>query len=417
MSLKFNHQLMRILHTSDWHLGKHLNNFPRHPEQQEVLEEICEIADVENVNAIVIAGDLFDTFNPPTESTELFYKTLKRLTNNGNRVVLAIAGNHDSPDRIEAPDPLARECGILFAGFPNSKIQPFELESGLKVIYSEEGFISLKLPGIDVPLRILLTPYANEFRIKTFLGEENPEKELRMVLQKRWEELANKFCDSSGVNILLSHLLIIHKGDELPDEPEDEKPILHIGGAQVIYTENIPQQIQYTALGHLHRKQTITSHTAPVIYSGSPISYSFSEANQKKYVIIADIEPGEPAEIREIELKKGKRLLRKRSENMVEAVEWLKGNQNSLVELTMATNSYLTAEDRKKLYAVHEGIVSFIPDVQNKNEWIRSTLTDIDLNKNMEDLFKDYFKHAKGQEPGKTMMDLFKEVLSEEEAQ
>ena len=102
---------------------------------------------------------------------------------------------------------------------------------------------------------------------------------------------------------------------------------------------------------------------------------------------------------------------------MEEAVEWLKGNQNSLVELTMATNSYLTAEDRKKLYAVHEGIVSFIPDVQNKDEWIRSTRTDIDLNKNMEDLFKDYFKHAKGQEPGKTMMDLFKEVLSEEEAQ
>jgi len=70
---------MRILHTSDWHLGKHLNNFSRHSEQQDVLEEICEIADREEVNVVIIAGDLFDTFNPPTESTELFYKTLKRL--------------------------------------------------------------------------------------------------------------------------------------------------------------------------------------------------------------------------------------------------------------------------------------------------------------------------------------------------
>jgi exonuclease SbcD len=408
---------MRILHTSDWHLGKHLNNFSRHSEQKEVLEEICGIADREDVNAVIIAGDLFDTFNPPTESTELFYKTLKRLAKNGDRAVIAIAGNHDSPDRIEAPDPLARECGILFAGFPNSRIAPFELESGLRIIHSEEGFICLALPGIDAPLRILLTPYANEFRLKTFLGEDNPEKELRIVLQKRWEELAGKFCNSAGINILLSHLLFINKGEELPEEPEDERPILHVGGAQAIYTENIPQEIQYTALGHLHRKQMVTSVPAPVIYSGSPLSYSFSEANQKKFVIIVDINPGEMAKTREIELTKGKRLLRKRSENMDEAVEWLKDNQDCLVELTMATETYLTAEERKKLYAVHEGIVSFIPDVRNKGDWSDETQKDIDLNKSMEGLFRDYFVHAKGQEANETILNLFREILSEEGVQ
>ncbi len=66
----------------------------------------------------MVSGDLFDTFNPSTEAIELFYKTLKRLTAGGHRPVIAIAGNHDSPDRIEAPDPLARECGIIFAGYP-----------------------------------------------------------------------------------------------------------------------------------------------------------------------------------------------------------------------------------------------------------------------------------------------------------
>ena len=72
------------------------------------------LAEEHNVDAVLIAGDLFDTFNPSTEATELFYRTVHRLSKNGSRAVVAIAGNHDSPDRIEAPDPLARECGIIF---------------------------------------------------------------------------------------------------------------------------------------------------------------------------------------------------------------------------------------------------------------------------------------------------------------
>jgi len=405
---------MKLLHTSDWHLGKHLNSYSRHSEQQEVLQEICEIAEREQVNAVIVAGDLFDTYNPPTESTELFYKTLKRLSNNGRRAVIAIAGNHDSPDRIEAPDPLARECGIIFAGYPNSVVPTFELESGLKVLQSHEGFISLALPGVDEPLRILLTPYANEFRLKTYLGREDSEEELRTVLQQSWQQTADRCCDSKGVNILLSHLLIMRKGDELPEEPDDEKPILHVGGAQVIYTENIPLQVQYTAIGHLHRKQKFSSQSGPAVYSGSPLSYSFSEANQNKYVVVIDISAGKPAVTSEIELTKGKRLLRKRSETMAEALGWLGENPTSLVELTMATETYLTAEERKRLFAAHEGIVSLIPDVKNRGEVTGSSKHTIDLSKGMEDLFSEYFKHAKGQEPNDNILKLFKEVLSEE---
>ena len=372
---------MKLLHTSDWHLGKYLNNFPRHTEQEEVLQEICEIADREKVNAILVAGDLFDTYNPPSESTELFYKTLKRLSNNGSRAVVAIAGNHDSPNRIEAPDPLARECGIIFAGYPNSVISPFELDSGLKVTQSEEGFINLVLPGIEESLRILFTPYANEYRLKTYLGCEDQEEELRVILQEKWKHLAKNNCDNKGINILIAHLLFMKEGDILPEEPEDEKPILHVGGAQVIFTENIPRQIQYTALGHLHRKQKVNSVTTPVVYSGSPLSYSFSEANQKKFVIMVDLQAGLPAKINEIELTKGKRLLRKRSENMEEAIGWLTENPDSLVELTMATETYLTAEERKQLYAAHEGIVSLIPDVKNRNEWMRYLASTLNIPK------------------------------------
>jgi exonuclease SbcD len=133
------------------------------------------------------------------------------LTNGGRRPVIAIAGNHDSPDRIEAPDPLARECGIIFAGYPNTLVPLFELETGVKITNIEEGFIELMIPGKDFPVRIMLTPYANEFRLKQFLNAEDSDSELRKVLQNHWQNLADKYCDNKGVNILISHLFMIKK--------------------------------------------------------------------------------------------------------------------------------------------------------------------------------------------------------------
>ncbi len=311
---------MKILHTSDWHLGKRLEHFSRLDEQKEVLQEICSIADEENVDGVVIAGDLFDTFNPSTEAVDLFYKTLKRLADNGRRAVVAIAGNHDSPDRIEAPDPLARECGIIFSGYPNTTIKPFQLESGLAVTNSDNGFIEIKLPDSEIPLRILLTPYANEFRLKTYLGCNNSEEELRELLGQKWSELANKYCDDKGVNILLTHLFVVKKGEKMPEEPEDEKPILHIGGTQAIYSENIPSQIQFTAIGHLHRKQEVSGGNSPVLYSGSPLAYSFGEANQDKFVLILETQPGQETQYKPVKLQYGKNVVRKKFEDVELAV-------------------------------------------------------------------------------------------------
>lgn len=406
---------MKLLHTSDWHLGKRLDDFSRLEEQQAVMNEICEFADRENVDAVLVAGDLFDTFNPPTEAVDLFYKTLKRLAGNGRRPVIAIAGNHDSPDRIEAPDPLARECGIIFAGYPNSTVVPFELESGLKVLQSDEGFMEIQLPQTSIPLRILFTPYASEYRLKTFLGQENSEEELRTILEQKWQNLAEKYCNEKGVNVLVSHLFVVKKGDELPEEPEDEKPILHVGGAQAVYTDNIPKKIQYTALGHLHRMHCVDEKPCPVYYSGSPLSYSFAEANQEKYVLIVEVEPGKAAKVHELELGSGKRLLRKRAAGLEEALSWLTENQDVLVELTLVTDTFLTAMERRQLNAVHKGIVSIIPEVSNTESSIGGRQKQIDLSRSMEDLFRDYFKHEKGQEPNNDLMNLFTEILAEDE--
>lgn len=379
------------------------------------MNEICEIANSEDVDIVVVAGDLFDSFNPPIEAVDLFYKTLKRLTNGGQRPVIAIAGNHDSPDRIEAPGPLARECGIIFAGYPNSVVPLFELETGLKVIRSEKGFIELQLPRKSFPVRILLTPYTNEYRLKSYLGSEDSEAELRNVLQEKWQLLCNSFCDNNGVNILVSHLFVIKNGGPVPEEPEDEKPILHIGGAQAIYSENIPNQIQYSALGHLHRMHKVDDSQSPVYYSGSPISYSFSEANQKKYVVLVDVTPGEIANVREVQLTTVRPLLRKRAYGVEEALEWLNDNSNALVELTLVTDSFITAKDRRMLNAAHNGIVTIIPEVQNSDSFEDNNRNQIDLTQDMESLFTKYFTQIKGQSPNDDIMNLFREILAEED--
>ena len=147
------HITMKILHTADWHLGKRLDTFSRLEEQREVLQEICDIADREAVEVVIVAGDLFDNFNPSSEATELLYSTLHCLSNNGKRAIIAIAGNHDSPERIEVPDALARACGIIFVGYPNTEIKSFHTQSGIEVTKTDKGFLELKLPESPFPLR------------------------------------------------------------------------------------------------------------------------------------------------------------------------------------------------------------------------------------------------------------------------
>ena len=406
---------MKILHTADWHLGKRLNAFSRLEEQREVLDEICEIADREAVDAVIVAGDLFDNFNPSSEATELLYSTLHCLSNNGKRAIIAIAGNHDSPERVEVPDALARACGIIFTGYPNTEIKTFRTQSGIEVTKTDAGFAELKLPNCTFPLRLILTPYANELRLKKDLGVEDSEDALRIHLQNHWQQLADKYFDNEGVNILVTHLFFMKKGGEIPEEPEDEKPI-NVGGASAIFSENIPTQTQYVALGHLHRYQIIDKKPCPIIYSSSPLAYSFAEENQTKYVVILNAEPNKPIDYQPITLAKGKKLLRAKFENIDEAVAWLEANADALVEITIVSESYLEMNDKRRLQDAHSGLVQIVPEIKSqKNGGVEGTK--IDLSMGMEELFNAYFKQhkvGKGQEPSEGLMAMFKEIQGEE---
>lgn len=400
---------MKILHTADWHLGKRLDRFSRLEEQILVMEEIVQIADEQKVDLVLVAGDLFDNFNPGVEAIELFYKTLKRLSLNGKRPVIAISGNHDSPSLIDAPDPLARECGIILIGHPKAKVHPFELEN-FKITTSVDGMIELTLKNHNFPIRILHTAFANEMRLKEYFGE-NKEDALNQVLADNWKTIADEFCDAKGVNILMTHLYMNKRGTPVLEEPDGEKPI-KIGNADLIYSDTIPPQIQYTALGHLHAFQNIGTKEKPVVYSSSPLCYSFSEAGQTKYVSIIDVEPNRDASYEKVALKKGKPLVRKTFDDVEKAIEWLSENQNTLIELTLESETYLKAEERKMLYNAHHGIVHLIPKVKNQ-KFPESQQSEINLNQDIRSLFKDYFKSKNNaQEPNEDLLNLFNEILN-----
>ena len=405
---------MKILHTADWHLGKRLETFSRHEEQVAVLDEICQIADREAVDAVIIAGDLFDVFSPPNESSELLFRTCKRLANNGLRAVIAIAGNHDSPERIEAPESLARECGIVFSGFPHTVVPTFSLPTGLALTQSDQGFIELQLPNFFYPLRLFLTPYANEYRLKQYFHHEKTEDNIRQILSEQWSDLAKTYADTEGVNLGVAHLFVMQRDGEMPVEPDDEKPI-NVGGASAIYTDCFPKELQYVALGHLHRQQEISRKPCPIVYSGSPLAYSFNEDNQDKYVMLLEAEPFQPIRFQRIKLENNKKLLRGRFENLDDALVWLAENPNDLVQLTMVSNTYLNSLILQQLRAAHKGIVEIRPEIQDENA--NDIANNIDLNKSIDELFFDYFKREKNQEPNEDLKQLFKEVLAVEIAE
>lgn len=403
---------MRILHTADWHLGKRLDNFNRHEEQVRVLEEIIEIANEQSVDVIIIAGDLYDSINPPLDSQALFFKTLKRLTKDGKRPVIAIAGNHDSPDRIDSPDPLAKECGIIFIGKPKADVGLIEINDSFKIDISAPGFFQLLLPE-HPPLRIFHTAFANEQRWQQYLGTDKAQA-LNEALKDHWHNLAEQYANERGINLLVTHMYMMQYGGEELSEPEGEKP-LKLGNASIVYTNSIPAQIQYTALGHLHQYHNIGTVNQPIVYSGSPLAYSFSESNQKKFVIIVEAQPNMPVTYEKVTLNNGKTLFKKTFDSIDECADWLTNHPDCLVELTIKTDTFLTPQDTKRLKDIHDGIVFIIPVITNSEVKNMEPKQEIDLTKDVMSLFVDYFKYKhNGVAPNDAMLDILKEIIAED---
>ncbi|MFW5852031.1 MAG: metallophosphoesterase family protein, partial [Bacteroidota bacterium] len=257
----------------------------------------------------------------------------------------------------------------------------------------------------------IVAPFANEQRMKeAFISEES----IGLVdsLQNFWRDIARKYCDKSGVNILVGHHLMLPVSDEEIQEPDNEKPIQAI--SELLPTGIVPPEIQYVALGHLHAQRTV-SHSPLSVYSGSICSYSFSEAHQKKYVSIVHCEAGKEAEIEQIELFQRRELHRVTSASIEEAREWLEKHQNCYVELSIHTDMFISPADIKSLHDVHDGIIYLIPLVNQQEGENGDVVQDFSQTRSIDELFSEYFISKTGTEPNHEILSIFNEIRSNSE--
>ena len=150
-----------------------------------------------------------------------------------------------------------------------------------------------------------------------------------------------------------------------------------------------------------------------MLYSGSPLSYSFAEANQQKGVLLLEFQPDKTLEIKKILLTSGRPLLRKRFEDIETAASWLAEHPEAIVELTLAMEEYLSAREKNRLLEINPDVF-IVPELRGKLLEDKNTGHKIDLSQSVEQLFRDYFEFTKGLAPDEAVINIFKEVLAEE---
>lgn len=398
---------MRILHTSDWHLGRNLEGRSRLPEQEQFIDELVDIVTREDIQIILVAGDVFDTYNPSAEAENLFYDTLERLSDNGKRAVVAIAGNHDSPDRLHAANPLALRHGISLLGYPAEVLPVGMAPGGVKRLLTGPGWMELAVPGCDSKAIIYTLPYPSESRLNEVFTEKLDEESGQIAYSERVSRLfneADQVFRADTVNLVVAHLFA--RGGL---ESESER---QLGGALAVSPQAMPKGAHYIALGHLHRPQQVNHMPQTCRYSGSPLSFSFSEADQQKEVVLIDVTPGSLAKTCPINLSCGKALKRWRASSLAEARLWLAepSNLEAWVELEIMVDQPLEISELVELRKAHSGIITIrpiFPELNNDHEALRR-LAEMPLIER----FKLFFERERGLAPPENLVEFFLEMVN-----
>ena len=258
---------MRILHTSDWHIGHRLYEQPRIEEHRQFLNWLLAIIKEKEVDVLLVSGDIFDTALPSSEATDLYYQFLFRLYRETHAHAVITAGNHDSPLRLAAPREFLRMGRIHVVG---------EIDSDPDVIVLQNGKSTVAIAAV---------PYLSENEILPHVSlETNVEKTERY--REAIKQLYQRYVDQMPreiPKILMGHF-VIHGGEESGSER-----IIQIGGARAVHIGDLPAGIDYMALGHLHRPQSLRGASYPIQYAGSPLPMTFKEASHDKKVYLLDL--------------------------------------------------------------------------------------------------------------------------------
>ena len=266
----------RVLHTSDWHLGKTLNDQPRDEEHARFLDWLLHVIGEHAVDLLIVAGDVFDSANPPQSAQAQYYDFVSALFRQGGCAMVVVGGNHDSPGQLEAPNEVLRALGVHVLGF-----LPESPQARLVVLPSQE----------NPRLVVAAVPFLRDRELRmgqSGQGVTDIQRERLAGITQRYAETAEAAAEwnEKGVPVLATgHLMVIGASSS------DSEREIHIGGLGAVERDIFPEAFSYVALGHLHRPQC-TGGSENVRYSGSPIPLSFSEAHDRKEVRLLDFAHG-----------------------------------------------------------------------------------------------------------------------------
>jgi exonuclease SbcD len=267
---------MRLLHTSDWHLGHRFHGRMRYEEQACFLDWLLEQIQIHAVEVLLVAGDVFDTTTPGSRAQGLYYRFLHRLAGSGCRHVVIIGGNHDSPSLLEAPRELLRQLDIHVIGMIDD--QP---DKELLLLKDTNG--RPELVGCAVP-------FLRDRDIRSASAAETLEekaRQLREGIHNHYRQICDKAeqvrqeIDPDLPLVAMGHLFVAGGRTQEGDGVRE----LSIGGLDRIEGSSFPDSIDYLALGHLHIGQMVAGNPTRR-YSGAPLPMSFSEAGQTKQVLL-----------------------------------------------------------------------------------------------------------------------------------
>ena len=260
---------MKLIHLSDIHLGKRVNEFSMLEDQAHILKKILAVVDEEKPDGVLIVGDVYDKSVPSTEAVQLFDDFLVRLAER-KLPVFIISGNHDSPERLSFANRLIDAAGIHLAPVYNGVVEPITLSD-------EYG-----------PVNVYMLPFIKPAHVRGFF----PDTEITGYSDAVAAAIGRMNIDKTQRNVLITHQFVT--GAQRSDSEE-----LSVGG-----TDNIGAEVfcdfDYVALGHIHGPQNMDS--GRIRYCGSPLKYSFSEAAQQKSVTVAELKEKGTLEIHTVPL-------------------------------------------------------------------------------------------------------------------
>jgi exonuclease SbcD len=279
---------MRVLHTSDWHVGKALRGRSRAAEHEAVLVEIADIARRDAVDLVIVAGDLFDSATPTPEAERIVYRALLDLAE-GGRPVIVVAGNHDSAQRLGAVAPLSEASGIHVA----SAVRPPH----------DGGVVEIAVEGERAQVALLPFP-SQRYVVTADLLLSGDAADAHAAYADRVVRILRALTEqfrADTVNLVVAHLMVM--GGTMGGGERGAHTVFDYWVPATAF----PTAAQYVALGHLHRRQQLAG-PAPLHYCGSPLQLDFGETTNEPAVNVVDVHPGLPADVHPEVLTAGRRL-------------------------------------------------------------------------------------------------------------